>query len=234
MERRSMSKRLAPAALVAGLVLAAAVVHAQDAAKYFPLTKGDKWVYASKSKTHATVNGQDLEIQNTSGTETREITGPSEKVVDPKGVVVQRAVIEEKGKLQGNDGEIKVTITSHLGLQEGTVWLYQQTSEGLPGQTADEQKYHPALVLYKAGVKQGDPWDIGTLRQQKLLMPAKGKIVGMEDVKVPAGEFKGCVKMVVEATEPTGQIEGQGFNFDVKKGRATDTAWYAEGVGLVK
>src|SRR5690606_14363896 len=53
---------------------------------------------------------------------------------------------------------------------------------------------------------------------------SRAKVVGLEDVTVPAGVFKGCVRIDSEYDYLAhGAI-----------GRVTDSTWYAPGVGMVK
>jgi hypothetical protein len=90
------------------------------------------------------------------------------------------------------------------------------------------------LRVLKKTVKEGDTWELGTPRQGKLSLPTRVKVAAPEDVTVPAGTFKQCLKVVEEVAEPKGQVEGGGFVLDVKKGFITTTSWFASGVGLVK
>ncbi|MCS6862084.1 MAG: hypothetical protein NZT92_17405 [Abditibacteriales bacterium] len=224
--------------LVVGLVVVLSsfmVVWAQqDGAQFFPSTKGSKWTYESLTKAVVNVGGMEINIVDTKGTTTEEVTGDSEEVKEPKGVMVRRSVQSEKGIVNGQDGQMDVTEATHVGWNGEWLMLYQQKIEGLPGRATIAEKYNPPLRLLKKTLKEGDTWEVGTLRQEKLSMPARAKVAAFEDVTVPAGTFKQCLKLVREVTEPTGQVEGGGFLLDVKKGNMTSTQWYAPGVGLVK
>lgn len=206
----------------------------QDGEQYFPLTKGSKWTYESATKAVVKVGGMEITVVDTKGTTTEEIMADSEEVKDPKGVMVQRSVKSEKGIVNGQDGQMDVTETVHVGWNGEWLALHQQKTEGVPGRAANTEKYNPPLRLLKKTLKEGEVWEVGTLRQEKLSMPMRAKVAAFEDVTVPAGTFKQCLKLVQEVTEPTGQVEGGGFLLDVKKGNVTSTAWYAPGVGLVK
>ena len=206
----------------------------QDTAQYFPMTKGSKWTYESTTKVVVNAGGMELNVQDSKGTTTHEIVGDSEEVKDPKGVMLQRSVTSEKGIVNGQDGQMDMTETVHVGWNGEWLSLHQQKTEGVPGQEASTEKYAPPLRLAKKTLKEGDTWEVGTLRQRKLSMPMRVKVAAFEDVTVPAGTFKQCLKLVQEVTEPTGQVEGGGFILDVKKGNLTVTAWCAPGVGLVK
>jgi hypothetical protein len=229
-----MSSRHARAGLAVSLFLCgAALAQAQDAARYFPLAKGNKWVYASTTKRTAVSGKETFQLQDTSGTETREITGPTDRADDPAGVFIEKRLVQEKGKVNGSQGDSRLTASAYVGVIDGALSLYHQVTGGVAGEPADKQDYRPALAVVKS-VKEGESWTVGTVRQQKLLMPAKAKVTGVEDVKVPAGEFKDCLKVLTEVTDPAGQIVMPDITLEVKKGKTTKTSWYAPGVGLVK
>ncbi len=64
-----------------------------------------------------------------------------------------------------------------------------------------------------------DEWGL-----EKEIGENRAKIVGLEDVTVPAGVFKDCVRIDSEYDYLTHGVIG----------RATDSTWYAPGVGIVK
>lgn len=237
-KRKQEGKNVKKWTLFVGLVVVVSSFVAagaqQDGAPYFPLTKGSKWTYESATKAVVNVGGMEINVQDSKGTTTEEIVGDSEDVKDPKGVMVQRSVKSEKGIVNGQDGQMDVTETIHIGWNGEWLSLHQQKIEGVPGRAAHTEKYSPPLRLLKKTLKEGDTWEVGTLRQEKLSMPMRVKVAAFEDVTVPAGTFKQCLKLVQEVTEPSGQVEGGGFVLDVKKGNLTSTAWHAPGVGLVK
>ncbi len=204
----------------------------QDAAPYFPMTKGSKWVYESSTKASVEFGGNTLNIQDSKGTITEEIVGPSDQVTNPSGVLARRSTLSEKGVVDGQERNLEVKETTHAGWVGDYLSVFQESTEGGNRKTPTE-KYDPPLHLVKKTLKEGDNWEVGTIRQDKLSLTARVKVVASEDVTVPAGTFKQCLKLVTEA-EPKGQVEGGGFVLDVKKGNLTSTAWYATGVGLVK
>jgi hypothetical protein len=208
---------------------------AQETTQYYPLTKGSKWVYDSTAKITVDLGGMAMDFQDTKGTTTIEIVGPSEQVKNPQGVVVQRIAVNEKGTVQGQDDKWNPVTIQHIGWAGEWLSMFQERREGIPGQLALTEIYNaPLRLVKKATLKEGDSWEVGTVKQGKLSLPTRVKVAAPEDVTVPAGAFKQCLKLVTEVTEPKGQIEGTGIVLNVKKGKYTTTSWYAPNVGLVK
>ncbi len=219
---------------VMALVSMMVAVGAEEATSYLPMAKGNKWTYESTSRATAVVDGMEMEVLNTKGTTTDEIVGTSDQVTDPKDVLLYRSVSSGKGAVQGVESSLELKMDSHLKWANDTLLVYQEKTEGLPFQEVLIAKYEKPLLVLKKTLKEGDVWEAGTMRLGKLEMPAQIKVSATEDVTVPAGTFKKCLKIVTEVTQISGSINGPDVVLEVRNGTMTKTSWYAPGVGLVK
>ncbi|MCS6862961.1 MAG: zinc ribbon domain-containing protein [Abditibacteriales bacterium] len=201
---------------------------------YIPLTAGNRWTYTSVTQGFMEVSGTRLPLQDTRGTLTVEIIGPSDQVAIAANVMVQRSVLSERGTIGGQFNELHITETWHLGWAGDWLLLYQAETQEDPTEDAKVQRYSPPLRLFRKTPRGGDGWDVGVQRAERLSLPTRARVVEFEDVTVPAGTFKGCAKLIVEVTEPRGQIESEGLVLNVRGGHIVETRWLAPGVGIVK
>lgn len=201
---------------------------------YIPLTAGNRWVYTSSTQAFTEVGGTRLPLQDTRGTITVEIIGPSDQVSAAPNVMVQRSVLSESGTVGGQFNALNMVETWHLGWAGDWLSLYQEDMQEDPTEEAKTQRYNPPLRLFKKTPKEGDAWDVGVQRADRLLLPTRARVAAFEDVTVPAGTFKGCAKLIMEVTDPSGQIESEGILLNVRGGRVVETRWLAPGVGIIK
>ena len=203
-------------------------------ATYLPLTAGNRWVYTSSTQAFTEVGGTRLPLQDTRGTITVEIIGPSDQVATASNVMVQRSVLSESGTVGGQFNALNMVETWHLGWAGDWLSLYQEDMQEDPTEDAKTQRYSPPLRLFKKTPKDGDSWDVGVQRAERLSLPTRARVSEFEDVTVPAGTFRQCAKLIVEVTDPRGQIESEGLVLNVRGGRIVSTRWLAPGVGVVK
>jgi hypothetical protein len=203
-------------------------------ATYLPLNAGNRWTYVSITQAFTEVGGTRLPLQDTRGTITVEIIGPSDQVSTASNVMVQRSVLSERGTVGGQFDELNMVETWHLGWAGDWLSLYQEDMQEDPTEDAKTQRYSPPLRLLKKTPKDGDSWDVGVQRAQRLSLPTRARVAEFEDVTVPAGTFRQCAKLIVEVTDPRGQIESEGLVLNVRGGRIVSTRWLAPGVGVVK
>ncbi len=201
---------------------------------YVPLTAGNRWVYTSSTQAFTEVGGTRLSLQDTRGTITVEIIGPSDQVATASNVMVQRSVLSESGTVGGQFNALNMVETWHLGWAGDWLSLYQEDMQEDPTEDAKTQRYSPPLRLFKKTPKDGDSWNVGVQRAERLSLPTQARVSEFEDVTVPAGTFKQCAKLIVEVTDPRGQIESEGLILNVRGGRIVETRWLAPGVGVVK
>jgi hypothetical protein len=123
---------------------------------------------------------------------------------------------------------------------------YQSGPEGIlllanfriPGdslQPPESTRFEPPLQVLKVPFDSGSGWRVGTMKMQGVSASPDAKVLGREDVSVPAGSFKNCLKVKSSSSEVGGTLQGMGgMSLNVVGGEFSTTAWYAPGVGLVK
>jgi hypothetical protein len=201
---------------------------------YLPMTAGNRWVYASSTQTFIVADGRRIPVQDTKGTLTDEIVGPSEQVTTPAGVMARRSTLSERGMLDGQFNEINMVQTSHVGWVGDWLSLFQEEVIGDATQEPSAEVYSPPLRFLKKTLNVGDTWNVGIERQEGLTLPTRARVLELEDVAVPAGTFKQCLKLMNEVVEPRGRIKNEGLELNVTRGRIVETLWFAAGVGVVK
>ncbi len=123
----------------------------------------------------------------------------------------------------------------------GWVDLYEQSEEGLKNHKAVYKKddkyslYNPPALQHPKTMKMGEVFERTTLRNvyngrddsliHSLLESLQFSLLAEEDVTVPAGEFKGCLKTLVDF---------RFFDKGDEVRRKIVLSWNAPGVGLVK
>lgn len=93
-----------------------------------------------------------------------------------------------------------------------------QNTDGVLFAPQQDDTVGPRHILLKYPLLIGTGWDIVSTPDETV----KGKVIGMEQVTVPAGTFSRCFKVQLTATK-AGQAE-----------KAYAVRWLAQGVGLVK
>ena len=107
-------------------------------------------------------------------------------------------------------------------INEGIVWSTEDvsvTAQGLFRHRIGALEISPPLCLLPFPVTPGQTWE-GDIRISKRKGKASSRIVGTEEVEVPAGRFQAVVVELII------QMEGESM--------ARLTSWYAPGIGLVK
>ncbi|MDP9003866.1 MAG: hypothetical protein M3N12_03645 [Verrucomicrobiota bacterium] len=122
------------------------------------------------------------------------------------------------------DGSTRCTMEKMAGVRilysfskpPGWVLLH---SEGYPEHEGLEARYEPAKQYLPNPAKVGFQWTSSSKDPAQTEVTEKSKVVGFENVTVPAGKFR-AIKVVSEVTGGVAHM--------------TKSYWYADGVGLVK
>jgi hypothetical protein len=169
---------------------------AEPAAAYYPLKPGMTWEYAVVSSK---AGARKIAIKNLPP---REIDG---KEVTPRE--------------WNMGGTVKYYLVAR---DDSGVYRYGE----LASENAEPRVIFPKVYYLKDPVDRGTTWDIVTRMGDRELKVNLTVESVAEEVKVPAGTYKDCVKIRHEGTGRSGK--------DGETTSITAYEWYAPGAGLVK
>lgn len=220
-------------------VLAILVVPAFANAAGFSLddirpVKGDRTVYKVFEQNTMTFENTPVTMSTRgTGTETTEVIGESK---GSDKTIVQMLTIRDVKTTNNNTGKEETTKsysletcrTTPFGLWVDSNWTWDGDDSSVDvGQTFLEMKV-PCDI--------GASWVCGRLNYKDgFSIKPKSDVVSREDVDVPAGSFKSCLKVV--STTPDG-AEGvllqDNQRLEIVSGSMQITSWYYPHIGLVK
>ena len=170
--------------------------------------------------------------------------GPVEKV-DTLGQVSTVRAADAREITEVGAGS--VTLVVDVSLRDGgdkeppqeVLTYFSASAEGIRvhavrGPDGVLERYAPPLQHLPREVPAGAAWEMGTLRQQGLLFPTKGSIVGIERAVTDAGAFDNCLHVRFTVDSVGGSMAHNDATAKVKRGTSRIDDWYAPGVGLVR
>ncbi len=129
-----------------------------------------------------------------------------------------------------SDGQtVPQDLISYIGADGDGLLLH---AAQLPG--AEVETYEQPLQILPANLNAGAQWDMGTLRQQGMVFPTSGAVVGIEEVTTQEGSHKDCLHLVYTVSQAGGEMAGSGGNLKITGGVSRIDRWLARGIGLVK
>lgn len=203
-----------------------------NAIEILPSAKGNKWEYESYKIIKASISHDN----NVIATLNDVAYGSSiYKITDKSGdnPVIWEYVEETKmDSPSGVSDSSKATIK--YSYKNEKMVLHEITTISGTDKKTETQTYKPPLVYFDSSFKIGDKWDVGEIRDGDTTTFLQAEIVGMEDVKVPAGTFNNCVRVVYHSNKIAGTINMWDSEFKIKDAKSRSVYWIAEGVGVVK
>ncbi|MCX8052481.1 MAG: hypothetical protein N3B12_01620 [Armatimonadetes bacterium] len=221
------------AALIAALALAIRLPVTAEMSP-IPCAVGNRWEYDTVKLVRGSIimDGKTMSAfrDTSSGSSVYEIVGVDEKaspvVYDYKETT--RTWSTKGGEPNSDSSELRITS------ENGAIRILSTYTDSSDERTPDKQVYDPPLLYYVAEAVAGKSWEVGLMREREVTNPVTARGAGRENVTVPAGTFKDCLKVVYSGDNITGKMEMWGKPFTVTGGRSRGVYWIAEGVGVVK
>lgn len=202
--------------------------------EYFPLKTGRKLHYQTTNSQSISMGGRQVGGSSGVSNGVEEVAGPSRAM--GKDAILVRAV--KKDSSGGPMGSMTLSYKTEAYYQVTPGGIFLLGSIRLPDDTsqqAESTRYEQPLMVLKTPPDSGATWKVGTLKMQGVSVSTEAKVMGREDVTVPAGAYKNCLKIKQTSTDVGGSMQGMGgMSVTVTGGEMTVTAWYAPGVGLIK
>ncbi len=216
------------------VVLVAPSVWAQKP-EYYPLRPGTRKHFQTTINQNTDVAGQSAISFTVHARNTEEVVGTT-KVLDKPATLVRTSRRDSvAGRPMGDTTASYYTENYYQTRPQGVFLL---ASFGVPAegvQKPDSNYYEPNLQVLKLPIDSAVGWKVGTMKMQGMSIDLEAQVVGLEDVEVPAGSFKNCLKVRSSSTKASGTLKGPAlFSMNVAGGSFTSTSWYAPDVGLVK
>ncbi len=130
-------------------------------------------------------------------------------------------------KDDASGAEQQRTDTTVVSAGKAGVRLHSGESEGMPMQV------ERPVTLLPPSPQPGQRWDVGAIVMAGMEFNLRGEVLGFEDVRTPAGDFRRCMKLRFRGTA-TGQLDVGGGSVPVEDASFESIEWYAPGVGLVR
>jgi hypothetical protein len=217
------------------MAVLAAAARAQGP-EYFPLKAGRKLHYRATVSQSINMGGQPAGGSSGTSNGVEEVVGPS-KALGKEAILVRS--VRNDSISGGPMGAVVLSYTNEAYYQATAEGVYLLATFRIPGDTiqeAESTKYEQPLQILKLPADSGAGWRVGTTKLRGALVTTDAKVQGREDVTVPAGTFKNCLKVKQTSSDVGGTMAGGmgGMEFSVTGGELSTTAWYASGIGLVK
>jgi hypothetical protein len=173
---------------------------------YYPLKEGITWTYQISMSRLGSAESQKIVVTNFASR-------------DLKGKKVTPQKLDVNGQ------------TSFSFYAEDESGIFEYASQG-PGAPEPEIKVTPTYTL-KNPIQVGTTWEDKTktaFENEKIPYTLKSMIESKDEiVTVPAGTFKGCIKV-----KGTGSAEKNTGLFGIAKIKVEHYDWYAPGIGMIK
>ena len=222
--------------LIVALSLAAVSTAWGKAPEYFPLKPGTKKLFWATINQNTSLGGQSAMSATHYGRNTEEVVGQS-KVYDKPAVLVRTTRQDSIAGRPIKEAEYSYKTENYYQARPQGVFLLANFN--LPADTGrqkpDSTRYEPSLQILKVPADSNTSWKIGTMKMQGILVDLSAQVAGIEDVEVPAGSYKNCLKVKSRSSNISGSLQGSlKLTLNVTGGAFSSTSWYAPGVGLVK
>lgn len=174
------------------------------------------------------------------------VPGGEQRKVESKLTQVESfrpATIEEAGQFAKGASGVVVKVSrrmsegqtvpqdliSYMGADGDGLFLHAAQAPG-----SEVETYDQPLRILPANLKAGAQWDMGTFRQQGMVFPTSGAVVGIEEVTTHEGSHKDCLHLVYTVSQAGGEMAGSGGTLKITGGASRIDRWLARGIGLVK
>ena len=206
-------------------------VRGEGETSYFALRKGNMWTYNVTAKV--------VYSGLISGSVTNVITGAMQvEVVDaPKEYSAFEPVIMKRTTdtlwYEGDQRSSRSGCDDILGWRDNN--LYEFANRWWTEFISITNQYSAPVLNFKSSVGSHGAWDVGVAPSGGILGTVKARTEGFEDVTVPAGTFKNCLKLVTMSSDISGPLDwGDEHRMPLVSGSERITSWLAKGVGVVK
>jgi hypothetical protein len=212
----------AAALLVASTALGARVATNRD---WVPLQQGNRWSYRVTTERILRLPNGASPVFKVRGNEEDEVARSLGTFAGARNAFEMILRARHVDAATGNE-EIRnqsMVVSSNAG----RLVMHTGTAAGRP------MRILRPVTLLPASPQPGMTWDGGAFSAAGMQFDMQGEVVSFEDVRTPAGEFAGCLKLHL-----TGQIRGavdvDGVSVQIEDATADVMEWFAPGVGLVK
>ncbi len=200
-----------------------------------PCAVGNKWEYETVKLVRATLRFENRTLSAfrdaSYGVSVYEVTAASES---SDSTVYEYKEVTRTWSASGGDSHSETTELK-LKSESGTLRILSSRTESSTENQPDIQQYEPPLLYYSASDAMAlKSWNVGTMRERDTKCTLSARGVGRETVKVPAGTFADCLKVVYTGEGVSGTMDLWDKPFTVTGGRSCGVYWIAEGIGVVK
>lgn len=206
-----------------------------QAPEYFPLKPGTRKSYQATVNQATSVAGQSAMSLTLYFRNTEEVVGAS-KAFDKPAVLVRTTRRDSTVGKAIDETKPALRIDNYYQTRpQGVFLLANFTLPSDSTQKSDSARYEPGLQLLKLPPDTAAGWKVGRMKMQGILVDLSARVLGREDVEVPGGSFKNCLKVKSSSDSISGNLQGSTrLAMTVTGGEFSSTSWYAPGVGLVK
>jgi hypothetical protein len=208
--------------LLAGSASAARV--APESA-WIPLQEGNRWSYRLSKDSVIRLPGGASQATRSAGSAEEEVThalGP----LAGAGASYE-LVHRTREKDDATGAEQQRTDTTVVSADMGSVLMHSGESQGTP------MEIKRPVTLLPRSPQPGQRWDVGSFVMAGMEFDLRGEVLGFEDVRTPAGDFRRCLKLRFRG-RVGGQLDVGGGSVPVEDASFESIEWYAPGVGLVR
>ena len=213
---------LVAAWLAAGPALAAPV--APESA-WIPLQEGNRWSYRLSKDTVIRLPGGASQATRSAGSAVDEVSRALGPFAGARAAY--ELVLRTREKDDAGGAELQRTDTTVVSADTGRVILHGGESQGTPMQIL-----RPVTLLPRSP-EPGQRWDVGAFEMSGLEFDLRGEVLGFEDVRTPAGDFRRCLKLRFRG-RVGGRLDVGGGGVPVENASFESVEWYAPGIGLVR
>ncbi len=199
------------------------------AQEWQPLRTGLRWTYKASGVDTFTFGGMTQTV-NVEGTRKVLVREPSAELPgSPYEIVETRAI-----RTEGEPGTTDTTIRSWVrGNERGLQGFGVEFEDPFSGVERVMVRYEPPLQYLPPNPRVGQTWHVGVEKLDGVRIDLQGEIVGLRDVKTPAGLHRGCLQ--VSYSGPiSGSLASPEGPLRIQRGTVTMTSYYARGIGPVR
>ncbi len=220
-----------------GMAVLVSQALAQQKLEYFPLKAGVAKHYLATRSQSTLIDGKRTENGNLSAKSEilEEMAGTSRALGKEAFLVRATRKDSVSGGPKGAQNVASKTESYYQVKPDGIFLLANIRDYLSSGPRPESTHFEPPLQVIKLPVVFGKGWKVGPMKFQGVTVNPEAIVEGNEDVTVPAGTFKNCLKVKTFTNDVRGTFQGiGGVVMQVAGGKLLTTSWYAPGVGLVK
>jgi len=194
----------------------------------YSLAPGTRWSY-EETQEIVRVIGSRTNATHVTGTIDEEVSVAPAHYKENGDTVLSRSTTREKRETDGRLSEGSGGLVQILGWRGDDLYLYGVRAWVDGSYSESMNLYQPPLLYLKSSARTGEGWTVGKEKNMGADLRTTATMESPETIRVPAGTFSNCLKIVHMST-----VESLGSESQVETGIVQDTFWYAKDVGVVK